>query len=153
MSIRDLLTLTTERAIRYVDDLAERPVAPSSDAVARLEKLDTPMPQDPTPPDAIIRDLDEIGSPATMAMAGPRFFGFVIGGTLPASLAANWLATAWDQNTGLYNVTPATAALEHVALRWMLDVLQLPATCAGAFVTGTTVAHDTALAAARHAVH
>jgi glutamate/tyrosine decarboxylase-like PLP-dependent enzyme len=85
-------------------------------------------------------------------MAGPRFFGFVIGGSLPAALAANWLASAWDQNTGLYNSTPATAALEQVALKWLLDVLGLPRDCAGAFVTGTTVAHITALAAARHAV-
>jgi glutamate/tyrosine decarboxylase-like PLP-dependent enzyme len=87
-----------------------------------------------------------------MAMAGPRFFGFVIGGALPAALAANWLAGAWDQNTALSAVTPGTALLERIALRWLLDVLGLPPTCGGAFVTGATMANVTALAAARHAV-
>jgi glutamate/tyrosine decarboxylase-like PLP-dependent enzyme len=76
----------------------------------------------------------------------------VIGGSLPAALAANWLATAWDQNTGLYNSTPATAVLEQVALRWVLEALDLPRECAGALVTGTSVAHVTALAAARRSL-
>ncbi|MCB0244998.1 MAG: aspartate aminotransferase family protein, partial [Anaerolineae bacterium] len=101
-------------------------------------------------PQAVLRLLDELGSPATLAMAGPRFYGFVIGGALPATLAANWLAAAWDQNTALYNVTPATAVLEKVALRWLLDLLGLPGEAAGAFVTGATVANFTALAAARN---
>jgi glutamate/tyrosine decarboxylase-like PLP-dependent enzyme len=96
--------------------------------------------------------LDEIGSPATMAMAGPRFFGFVIGGALPATVAANWLATAWDQNTGLYGPTPTTSQLEQIALDWLLELFQLPASCGGAFVTGATMANFTALAAARHGV-
>lgn len=87
-----------------------------------------------------------------MAMAGPRFFGFVIGGALPVSVAASWLATAWDQNTGLHAVTPATAEVESIALRWLLELLDLPRECAGAFVTGATVANLTALAAARHRV-
>jgi glutamate/tyrosine decarboxylase-like PLP-dependent enzyme len=87
-----------------------------------------------------------------MAMAGPRFFGFVIGGSLPATVAASWLATAWDQNAALYKATPATAVIEDVALRWLLEVLDLPRDAAGSFVTGTTVAHITALAAARHSV-
>jgi glutamate/tyrosine decarboxylase-like PLP-dependent enzyme len=85
-------------------------------------------------------------------MAGPRYFGFVIGGSLPVALAANWLAGAWDQNTGLYIPTPATARLEQIALGWLLDLFQLPPDCGGAFVTGATVANFTALAAARHAV-
>jgi glutamate/tyrosine decarboxylase-like PLP-dependent enzyme len=87
-----------------------------------------------------------------MAMAGPRFFGFVIGGALPVTLAANWLAGAWDQNAVLYTPMPATARLEQVALGWLLDLFHLPAGCAGAFVTGATMANFTALAAARHAV-
>jgi glutamate/tyrosine decarboxylase-like PLP-dependent enzyme len=87
-----------------------------------------------------------------MAMPGPRFFGFIIGGALPASLAANWLATAWDQNTGLYTPTPATSHLEQVALRWLLELFGLPSTCGGAFVTGATMANFSGLAAARHAV-
>jgi glutamate/tyrosine decarboxylase-like PLP-dependent enzyme len=87
-----------------------------------------------------------------MGMAGARFFGFVIGGALPVTVAANWLATAWDQNTGLYEPTPATSTLEEVALGWLLDLLGLPATAAGGYVTGATMANFTALAAARHAV-
>ena len=85
-------------------------------------------------------------------MAGGRFFGFVIGGSLPVALASNWLATAWDQNAALYGPTPGVAAFEQTALRWLLDLLQLPAGSAGAFVTGATQANLCALAAARHAV-
>jgi glutamate/tyrosine decarboxylase-like PLP-dependent enzyme len=87
-----------------------------------------------------------------MAMAGPRFFGFVLGGSLPAALGANWLAGAWDQNTGLHNSTPATAQIERIALGWLLDLFKLPPECGGAFVTGATMANFSALAAARHAV-
>jgi glutamate/tyrosine decarboxylase-like PLP-dependent enzyme len=96
--------------------------------------------------------LDRIGSPATMGMAGRRYFGFVIGGSLPAALAANWLAGAWDQCPGLFVSSPAGTVLEEVALGWLLDVLKLPAGCGGSFVTGATVANFTALAAARRAV-
>ena len=87
-----------------------------------------------------------------MAMAGPRFFGFVIGGAQPATLAANWLAGAWDQNSALHRVTPATALVERIALDWLLELFGLPRDCGGGFVTGATMANFTALAAARHAV-
>lgn len=150
--MRDLLTGTATRAIRYLESLAERPVAPLPSAVAGLEEFRVPLPDDPMPPDVVLEQLDRLGSPATMAMAGPRFFGFVIGSALPVTVAANWLATAWDQNTGLWNSTPGTSTLEQVALGWMVDLLRLPPGTGGAFVTGTTVAHITALAAARHAV-
>jgi glutamate/tyrosine decarboxylase-like PLP-dependent enzyme len=150
--VRDLLSASAERAIRYLEAIQRRNVAPSKRAVENLASLRVPLQSAPIPPEAVLQELDEVGSPATMAMAGPRFYGFVIGGSLPAALAANWLAAAWDQNTGLYNVTPATAALEEVALGWLVDVLQLPPTCGGAFVTGATVANLAALAAARHAV-
>src|SRR6266542_4055653 len=150
--MRGLLEQTAEQAIRYLEDLGARGVAPTEGAIASLDAFDQPLPEEPADPEAVLRLLDEIGSPATMAMAGPRFFGFVIGGALPAALAANWLATAWDQNSAFYKVTPAAAELERIALGWLLDVLGLPASTAGAFVTGTTVAHITALAAARHAV-
>jgi glutamate/tyrosine decarboxylase-like PLP-dependent enzyme len=147
-----LLADACERAVRYLDGLASRPVAPGAEAIAGLRAFDEALPEKPSDPAAIIRMLDEVGSPATTAMAGPRFFGFVIGGALPVTLAANWLAGAWDQNTGLYRPTPGTAYLEQVALRWLLDLLRLPADCTGAFVTGATVANLCALAAARHAV-
>jgi glutamate/tyrosine decarboxylase-like PLP-dependent enzyme len=150
--MRALLAAAAERASHYLDDIATRSVAPGQDAVAQLSLLDRPLQDEPVSPEAVLQQLDDVGSPATMAMAGPRFFGFVIGGSLPAALAANWLAAAWDQNSCFYKVTPATAALEQIALRWLVDILRLPPTCGGAFVTGTTVANFTALAAARHAV-
>ncbi|MDR7404499.1 MAG: aminotransferase class V-fold PLP-dependent enzyme, partial [Armatimonadota bacterium] len=129
-----------------------RPVAPTPQAVSELARLDEPFPEDSIDPDVTLRMLDEYCSPAMMAMAGPRFFGFVIGGSLPVALAANWLAGAWDQNSALYNVTPATAHLEQIALRWLLSLFRLPEECGGAFVTGATMANFSALAAARNAV-
>ena len=147
-----LLDDAAARAKRYLGTLDARGVAPSAAALAALAQLDEPLPESPGDPAATLARLDELVSPATMAMAGRRFFGFVIGGALPATVAANWLATAWDQNTGLARVTPGTARLEEVALRWLTDILGLPAGCEGGFVTGATVANFTALAAARHAV-
>lgn len=150
--MRQLLEETAQRAIAYLESLEERPVAPPPEAVRNLATLDEPLPEESTPPLAVLRQLDEVCSPATTAMAGPRFFGFVIGGALPVTLATNWLAGAWDQNSALYNVTPASAHLEKIALDWLLELFELPATCGGGFVTGATVANFTALAAARHAV-
>ncbi len=150
--MRKLLETVAERAICYREGLADRPVAPTPEAVAQLKHFDVPLPEYPTDAETVLQLLDEIGSPATMAMAGPRFFGFVVGGSLPVTLAANWLAGAWDQNSALYQPTPGTAFIEQVALRWLLDILNLPPECGGAFVTGATVANFTALAAARHAV-
>ncbi len=150
--MKELLSDAAQRGIRYLENLPGRSVAPPPDAVEQLAGLDLPLPTATTDGRETLRLLDEIASPATTAMAGPRFFGFVIGGALPVTLAANWLAGAWDQNACLYRPTPAVALLEQVALRWLLELLRLPATSAGAFVTGATVANLTALAAARHAV-
>jgi glutamate/tyrosine decarboxylase-like PLP-dependent enzyme len=149
---KELLTDASARAIRYLEGIGERVVAPTADAIEQLEAFDEPLPERETDPAETLRLLDEIGSPGTMAMAGPRFFGFVIGGALPVTVASNWLATAWDQNTGLWRPTPTTSLLERIALRWLLDVLRLPPECSGAFVTGATVANFCALAAARHSV-
>ena len=154
MSADDLDTLLEDaaaRAARYLDELPRRAVAPSPAAVQRLTALDVPLPEGPGDARAMLAELDEVVSPATMATAGPRFFGFVIGGALPATLAASVLAAAWDQNSARSDVTPGTAAVEGVALRWALEALRLPAGAAGGFVTGATVANFTALAAARHA--
>jgi len=150
--MKHLLESTAARAIHYLESLDDRSVAPLPGAIDRLAQLDEPLPDEPTDPESVIALLDEIGSPATVATAGRRYFGFVIGGSLPAALAANWLAGAWDQNAGLVIASPVATALEEVALRWLLDVLGLPPESGGAFVTGTTMAHLTALAAARHAV-
>ena len=150
--MQTLLADAATRATRYLSEIATRSVAPTPAALAALAALDTPLPDSPTAPADTLRLLDELGSPATMGMAGPRFFGFVIGGALPATIAANWLTTAWDQNAVLYRASPGVAFIEQVALRWLLDLLRLPPTCGGAFVTGATVANLTALAAARHTV-
>ncbi|HEX8890903.1 MAG TPA: aminotransferase class V-fold PLP-dependent enzyme [Pyrinomonadaceae bacterium] len=150
--MRELLENASGRAISYLENLDKRSVAPSPAAVEKLSLLFEPLAEESAAPEQVLELLDEVCSPATMAMAGPRFFGFVIGGALPVTLAANWLAGAWDQNSGLYASTPATATLEQVALGWLLDLFKFPQTCGGAFVTGATMANFTALAAARHAV-
>ena len=147
-----LLRDAAERGIRYIESLDERPVGPRSEAIRALARFDEPLPKGPEDAAKVLRMLDELGTPATMAMASGRFFGFVIGGALPVTVAASWLATAWDQNTGLWKVTPAPATLEEVSLRWMIELFGLPKETGGAFVTGATVANFTALAAARHAV-
>ena len=152
LRMNEILSDAASRAGRYLQDIQTRAVAPSAGAVAALRAFDEPLPAGPTDPATTLRLLDEVGSPATMGMAGPRFFGFVIGGSLPVTLAANWLAGAWDQNAAMYRATPGVAHLEQVALRWLLELLQLPPSATGAFVTGATVANLTALAAARHAV-
>ncbi|MDX6597891.1 MAG: hypothetical protein QOE87_1778 [Gaiellales bacterium] len=148
----ELLGSAATRAMRYLREIQDRPVAPTAEAVARLAVLREPFPEGPGEPGDVLALLDEVGSPATMGMAGPRFFGFVIGGALPAALAANWLASAWDQNAAFDSPAPAVSVLESVALEWMCEIFGLPAGSAGAFVTGATMANFSALAAARHAV-
>lgn len=149
---QDLLGDALRRSCAYLASLDERPVAPRPQAMAALSRLDEPLPAAAGDPAKTLALLDEAVSPATMAMAGPRFFGFVIGGSLPVTVAANWLAGAWDQNAGLYNSTPGVAKLEQVALRWLIELFDLPSGTTAGFVTGATVANFTALAAARHVV-
>ena len=149
--MRELLIAAAERAICYLEGLNERSVAPNPSVVARLTELDVALPDHPSSADETLALLDSYGA-ATMAMAGPRFFGFVIGGALPATLAANWLAGAWDQNSAAALITPLTAKLEDVALLWLRDVLGLPPETGVGFVTGATMANFTCLAAARHSV-
>jgi glutamate/tyrosine decarboxylase-like PLP-dependent enzyme len=110
------------------------------------------LPQGPCDPAEVLALLDEIGSPATVATTGGRYFGFVIGGTVPAALAANWLAGAWDQNAALYVMSPVAAKVEEIVLAWLIDLIGLPSTCGAGFVTGTTMANFSALAAARTAL-
>jgi glutamate/tyrosine decarboxylase-like PLP-dependent enzyme len=150
--MEQLLQDAARRALRYLHDLPDRPVAPRPEAVAGLARLDIPLPDKPIGDAEVLALLDEVVGPATTATPGPRYFGFVMGGSLPAALAANWLAGAWDQNPCLGVMSPGTVALEEVALRWMVDVLGLPAGTAGGFVTGATMANLTGLAAARHRV-
>jgi glutamate/tyrosine decarboxylase-like PLP-dependent enzyme len=152
MSMKELLEDTARRAIAYLEGLRSRSVSPSHSAVAGLTELGGPLPEEGLQPEKVVQLLDEFCSPATMAMAGPRFFGFVVGGSLPVTVAANWLAGSWDQNTSLSIVTPATAYLERVALDWLIDIFGLPPGSGGAFVTGATMANFCGLAAARHRV-
>ena len=150
--MRDLLNEAAKRASRYLESLGTRSVAPETEALAALARFDQPFPEQTSSAQTVLAELDDIGSPATMASAGGRFFGFVIGGSLPATVAANWLATAWDQNAGLVVTSPANAALESISLRWVKDIFHLPVQCAGGFVTCATAANFSALAAARHAL-
>jgi len=148
----DVLTLAAERAQRYVRAASHRKVAPSKAALAALAELNEPFPSSPSDPSKVIARLDELGSPATVTTTGGRYFGFVNGGMLPAALAANWLAGAWNQNAALRVMSPVAAELEEVVLRWVCEALGLPADCAGGLVTCATMANFTALATARHAL-
>ncbi len=150
--MKDLLIDTAKRAVKYREEIINRSVAPSQKALEKLKGLDFPFPDKPVNPEKVIELLDEIGSPATIGISGGRFFGFVIGGSLPASVAANWLSTAWDQNAGLFVGSPIGVVLEEVSLKWLLQIFDLPPKSAGAFVTGATMANFTALAAARHSI-
>jgi len=147
-----LLSETADRAARYLAGLPDRKVAPLPQHVAGLTALGGPLPEAPADPAEVLALLDDIGSPASVASAGGRYFGFVIGGTLPAALAANWLAGAWDQNAYLQVMSPVAARLEEIVLAWMMELLGLPAGSGAGFVTGTTMANFTALAAARSAL-
>lgn len=147
-----LLREAAERAIQYLSGLDDRPVAASAAARERLALLDVPLPEHPAAAAAVLDLLDTLGSPATTATTGGRYFGFVTGGTLPAALAANWLAGAWDQNAAFSVMSPIAAVLEETSRRWLLELLGLPPEAGAGFVTGGTTANFTALAAARHAV-
>jgi glutamate/tyrosine decarboxylase-like PLP-dependent enzyme len=146
----NLLDQAARRASRYLANLPARPVAPARASLEALAVFNRPLPEHSCAAEEVLAELDDLGSPATMASAGGRFFGFVIGGSLPVSVAASWLAAAWDQNAGLVVTSPISAALEKVALAWVNDLLGLPASTAGGFVTSATAANFCALAAARH---
>ena len=150
--MKDLLTDAARRGARYVEQVRERRVAPTPEDVSRLEKLGGPLPDSPCDPSQVLALLDDFGSPATVATTGGRYFGFVIGGVLPAALAANWLAGAWDQNAAMLVMSPVAAKVEEVVQAWILELLGLPDSSAMGFVTGTTMANFSGLAAARSAV-
>ncbi|MDY7101828.1 MAG: aminotransferase class V-fold PLP-dependent enzyme [Actinomycetota bacterium] len=147
-----LLDDAQARARRYLSALADRRVAPSAEALAALDTIDRDLPEAGRVPAEVLAELDDVGAAAAMASAGGRFFGFVNGGALPVGVAAAWLTAAWDQNAALSAMAPGAARFDAVALRWIADLLGLPAGAGGAFVTGATMANATALAAARDAV-
>lgn len=148
----DLLDDVARRAARYLRELPARANWPDDAALAALDKFVEPMPRPPAPAEAVLAMLDELGSPATVASAGPRYFGYVVGGALPAAVAANWLAAAWDQNAHHWAGSPVATRLEEVALGWVTELAGLPQGTGGAFVTGASIANFCALAAARHAL-
>ena len=152
-NLRDLLEDAARRGIDYREQSVSRAVAPTDAAIENVARFKEPLPEDGAADTDVLAQLDEVGTPAAVAMTGPRFFGFVIGGSLPVTLASNWLSSAWDQNDVMYEVTPATATLERVAMDWMIDLFGLPAETGAAFVTGATVANFSSLAAARNRVY
>ena len=151
--LRRLLEDAAQRGIDYREQSTSRSVAPTPEAIKNVRQFIEPLPDDGTSDLDVLAQLDGIGTPAAVAMTGPRFFGFVIGGSLPISLASNWLTAAWDQNDVMYEVTPATATLERLAMEWMIDLFGLPEGTGAAFVTGATIANFSALAAARNRVY
>jgi glutamate/tyrosine decarboxylase-like PLP-dependent enzyme len=150
--MRELLRETADHAADFLESLPERPVVPPVDLEELRRRMGGPVPEAPTDPREVVAELASVGSDAAVAIPGGRYFGFVIGGAVPAALAADWLTSAWDQNCGLYVAGPAAAVAEEVAGAWLADLLHLPRARSFAFVTGTQMAHATALAAARNHV-
>ncbi len=150
--MRDLLHETADYAADFLESLPERPVSPPVDLEALRARMGGPVPEGPTDPREVVAELASVGGDAAVAIPSGRYFGFVIGGAVPAALAADWLTSTWDQNAGLYVIGPAAAVAEEVAGAWLADLLRVPRATSFAFVTGTQMAHATALAAARNHV-
>jgi glutamate/tyrosine decarboxylase-like PLP-dependent enzyme len=152
VSDSDLLKRTTDLALQFLDSLPDRRVGPAVAIEELRSALGGSLPERGEEPLAVVEQLARAADPGLIGMAGPRYFGFVIGGHLPATLAADWLTSTWDQNATLYVSSPANSVVEEVAAGWLLEVLNLPRTASVGFTTGCTMASFTALAAARHAV-
>ena len=153
MTDRDaLLHRTAELAGDFLDRLPDRPVGPPVDLAALRATLGGPIPDGPSDPEGVIEALARDAEAGLVGSAGPRYFGFVVGGGVPAALAADWLTSTWDQNAGLYVLSPAAAVVEEVAASWLVDIFGLPQGSSVGFATGATMASFTAIAAARHAV-
>ena len=153
MNQSELLRLAAERGIRYREALPQARVTPSASPNSLRAALGGPAPELPSDPDVVLTRLaDVVEAGGLMGMGSGRFFGFVIGGAVPAALGADWLASAWDQNAGLFAPTPGVAIVEEIAGRWAIEMLGLPAHASFAFVTGGQMANTTALAAARNHV-
>lgn len=145
----DALAAAFRHARRWLESQETRPVGPRVAAADLAADFGGPLPREGTPAAEVVDYLATKAEPGLMAMPSGRFFGWVIGGTVPAALAADWLVSAWDQNAGLRFATPATAAIEEAAGKWLIELLGLPAECDVGFATGATMANFTGLAAAR----
>ncbi len=148
----ELLRRTAELAVAYLESLPDRPVMPPHDVAPLRDELLVDFPESGEDPAAVIEHLAEVGGRAAVAMAGPRYFGFVIGGSLPAAVAADWLTSTWDQNAGLYVAGPAASVVEEAVGAWLIDLFGLPPQSGFGLVTGCQMAHFTCLAAARQSV-
>jgi glutamate/tyrosine decarboxylase-like PLP-dependent enzyme len=147
-----LLSRTREIASGFLQTIDTRQVNARATFAELVAALGGPIPRGPQDPVAVVEQLASDAEPGLIASTGPRYYGFVTGGSLPAAVAADWLASTWDQNAGLHILSPAMSAIEEVAAGWVLDLLNLPRTASVGFVTGATMANMTALAAARHEV-
>ena len=148
----EVLRRAAELAITFRTGLPDRRVGAATTHAALRETLGGPIPEDGVDPMQVIEELAAASDPGLIAMAGPRYFGFVIGGSMPSTVAADWLTSAWDQNAGIYQAGPSASVVEEVAAGWLLELLDLPSTASLGFVTGAQMANFTCLAAARHAV-
>jgi glutamate/tyrosine decarboxylase-like PLP-dependent enzyme len=146
------LDAASGHARRFLDSLDERPVAARADAAGVQAALGGPLPERGEDVEAVIDALVAGADPGIVATAGPRYFGFVIGGASPAALAADWLVSTWDQCASFHSLSPAAAAIEEIVAGWALELLDLPPGASVGFVTGAQAANITCLAAARHAV-
>jgi glutamate/tyrosine decarboxylase-like PLP-dependent enzyme len=151
-ALRSLLNDATAHATGFLEELPERKVAPTATAEELRKELGGPLPDSPRDPRRVVAELARAVEPGLMASAGGRFFGFVIGGSLPAALAADWLTSAWDQNAGLYVAAPAASVVEEVCGSWLAELFGVPQDASFGIVTGCQMANFTALAAARHHV-
>ncbi len=140
------------RGAAYLASARARRVFPDPSALAQLDRLRGPLPHEGEDPSLTLELLDQVGSAGTVALSGGRYFGFVNGGAVPAARAANVLAAAWDQCAAMRVLSPVGAVLEDIVLRWILEILGLPESSAGALVTGATIASFICLAAARHSI-
>ena len=152
MAEEDALGRALAIARQYIASRRDRPVWPSTTLDDLRQALGTPLADGPTAPLTVVEQLARAAEPGLVTTTGPRYFGFVTGGALPATVAADWLAAAWDQNAGLYVMSPAGAVAEEVAGAWVAELLGLPENVSIAFTTGCHMANFTALAAARHEV-
>ena len=152
MTDRELLQRTAEIAADFLATLPDRPVALGTSAESLRASLGGPLPESGEPSLEIVERLAVAAEPGLIASAGPRYFGFVIGGSHPATVAADWLTSTWDQNAGLYATGPAASVVEEVAASWLLDLLRLPDSASVGLTTGCSAANFTALAAARHSL-
>ena len=141
-----------QAAVRFLDQLPERKVGSAAGSAEMRAALSGPLPEEGQPAARVVEDLARNADPGLVATAGPRFFGFVIGGSLPAAVGADWLTSAWDQNAGLFVLSPAAAVVEETVAGWLKEILGLPAVASLGMVTGGQMANTTCLAAARHAV-